>query len=68
MELHTSENLDISSKNTNEIIESEKHTQIGGTLTQLAAETEIQSYDDLKISGGGTASFNGGSDVKISKG
>ncbi|WP_025740814.1 MULTISPECIES: type VI secretion system Vgr family protein [Aquimarina] len=67
-EIHTGENLDVSSKNANEIIESEKHIQIGGSLTQLSAETEIQSDGDLKISGGGTASFNGGSDVKISKG
>ncbi|QKX06107.1 hypothetical protein HN014_14720 [Aquimarina sp. TRL1] len=67
-EIHTTENLDVSSKNTNEIIEGEKHTQVGGALTQLSAETEIQSDGDLTISGGGSASFNGGSDVKISKG
>ena len=67
-EIYTGEDLDVAAKNISNEVEEEMHTQVGGALTQLSAEAEIQSDGDLKLSGAGLSELKGGSDVKISKG
>lgn len=66
--IETGENLDISSVNMTNIVDDELREEIGGTYSQIASETEIQSDGDVKIQSAGLATLKGGSDVKISKG
>ncbi len=67
-EIFTGKQMNVSANGLSQAIEGEMKTHVGGTLTQIANGTEIQSDGDLKMSGAGLASFKGGNDVKISKG
>ncbi|KAA1242356.1 type VI secretion system Vgr family protein [Aquimarina sp. RZ0] len=66
--IETGENLDMSSSNMTNTVDDELREEIGGTYSQIASETEIQSDGDVKIQSAGLATLKGGSDVKISKG
>ncbi len=67
--INTGEDLGITAKNVSKDIEEGFNIQVGGSLNQVAGDTNIESSDgDLKLSGAGEASLKGGSNVKISKG
>jgi type VI secretion system secreted protein VgrG len=67
-EIKTGEDLNISAKNVAIDIDEDMNGQIGGEWSQTAHEITIEaSNGDLKLSGKGQASLQGGSNVKISK-
>jgi DUF4097 and DUF4098 domain-containing protein YvlB len=67
-EIKTGEDLNISAKNVAIDIDEDMNGQIGGKWSQTAHEITIEaSNGDLKLSGKGQASLQGGSNVKISK-
>lgn len=77
MQINVEENLDITvgedhnlnSKNSNEYIDEDKTIDVTQSFAQTSSEvTIIASNGDMTIEGAGVSTFQGGSDVKISKG
>ncbi|SEM29549.1 Rhs element Vgr protein [Aquimarina amphilecti] len=66
--IYTERNFDTSSSNHTNTVESKMKNTIGGDLIQNSGNAEIQSKRNMKIACGATASFQGGGNVKISKG
>ncbi len=66
--IYTENNFDSSSKNYRNTVENKMNTTVGGELIQNSGNAEIQSKRNMKIACGATASFQGGGNVKISKG
>ncbi len=68
-QLITKNNLDITtSGNTTNTVEKDMHTNVIGAITQQSRGADIHSKEDMRLSGAGLASFQGGGVVKISKG
>ncbi|MBQ4822422.1 phage baseplate assembly protein V [Aquimarina sp. MMG016] len=57
-----------SSRSHTNTVEDKMTTSVGGELVQNSGNAEIQSKQNMKIACGATASFQGGGNVKISKG
>ncbi len=69
IEITTGENFVINAKNSQENISQNKVIDVTETYEQTASEaTIVASNGDISIEGAGVATFQGGSDVKISKG
>ncbi|WP_378172703.1 type VI secretion system Vgr family protein [Aquimarina sp. SS2-1] len=66
--IYTEKNFDTSSSNHTNTVENKMKTTIGGDMIQNSGNAEIQSKRNMKIACGATASFQGGGNVKISKG
>ncbi|WP_299315541.1 type VI secretion system Vgr family protein [uncultured Aquimarina sp.] len=66
--IYTENNFNTSSSNHTNTVENKMKTTIGGDLIQNSGNAEIQSKRNMKIACGATASFQGGGNVKISKG
>lgn len=66
--IYTGNNFDTSSLNHTNIVENKMKNTIGGDLIQNSGNAQIQSKANMKIACGATASFQGGGNVKISKG
>jgi len=77
LEINVQENMDITvgknytlnAKNSNENIDQNKTIDVAESYLQTSSEaTIVASNGDMNIEGAGVATFQGGSDVKISKG
>ncbi|WP_299443243.1 type VI secretion system Vgr family protein [uncultured Aquimarina sp.] len=66
--IYTEKNFNTSSSDHTNTVENKMKTTIGGDLIQNSGNAEIQSKRNMKIACGATASFQGGGNVKISKG
>ncbi|WP_108866402.1 type VI secretion system Vgr family protein [Aquimarina aquimarini] len=66
--IYTENNFDTSSQNHTNTVENKMNTSVGRELIQNSGNAEIQSKQNIKIACGATASFQGGGNVKISKG
>ncbi|WP_298547676.1 phage baseplate assembly protein V [uncultured Aquimarina sp.] len=69
MDVTVGENHNLSAKNSNEYIDQDKMIDITQSFEQTSSETTIiASNGDMTIEGAGVSTFQGGADVKISKG
>jgi len=66
--MKTAMNHENSSRSYSNTVEDNMNTSVGGELVQNSGNAEIQSKQNMKIACGATASFQGGGNVKISKG
>ncbi|MFD2562673.1 type VI secretion system Vgr family protein [Aquimarina rubra] len=66
--IYTEKNFNTSSSDHTNTVENKMKTTIGGDLIQNSGNAQIQSKRNMKIACGATASFQGGGNVKISKG
>ena len=69
MSIEVNEDYSIKSKNTQEIVNNDKETRITNELSQSSGSADIQTLKgNLMIRGAKLAEFQGGKDVKVSKG
>ncbi|WP_299223471.1 type VI secretion system Vgr family protein [uncultured Aquimarina sp.] len=66
--IKTAMSYENSSRSHTNTVEDNMTTSVGGELVQNSGNAEIQSKQNMKIACGATASFQGGGNVKISKG
>lgn len=64
----TQMSFEASSRSHTTKVEDKMTTSVGGELIQNSGNAQIQSKQNMKIACGATASFQGGGNVKISKG